>query len=30
VIDNNGDLAALDRQVDQLDRLYRELAHGAG
>lgn len=29
VIDNNGDLAALDRQVEQLDRLYRELAHGA-
>jgi len=29
VIDNNGDLAALDRQVGQLDRLYRELAHEA-
>lgn len=30
VIDNNGDLATLERQVDQLDRLYRELAHGVG
>lgn len=29
VIDNNGDLNALDHQVAHLDRLYRELAHGA-
>lgn len=29
VIDNNGDLIALDRQVARLDHLYRELAHSA-